>query len=287
MPIPLTPQLTVFRTRVAEMNFGLFTLAGRRVLIDPGGLQEDADALLAVMAGQKPDMLVITHSHWDHILGARYFQEVMVIVQQRFTTTAEAGRLYMAKAMAGAALLPKAGKFHLPVPELLVDQQMEIGEGDELLRLVHTPGHAPDHLSLFHPASGALWAGDLLSDVEVPSVIDSFADYERTLQRLAELAPQLKILVPGHGSPTSSPVEILRRLHTDRAYLAALRERITPAHGQGLPAALRACEDLLSAYPDGNAEAHRNNVEKIYVELGGKTDGKVGWERMVEVFTKQ
>ncbi len=116
------------------------------------------------------------------------------------------------------------------------------------LRLAHAPGHSPNMLTVYEPASATLWAADVLSDVEIPSIIDDLASYERTLSRLAGL--EIRTLVPGHGTATDDRAEIARRLDEDRAYLAALRETIgaviarRPVAGRG--GGRRGC-DLASA----------------------------------------
>jgi hypothetical protein len=79
-------------------------------------------------------------------------------------------------------------------------------------------------LTLYEPQSRTLWAADVLSDVEIPSVIHDLAAYERTLARIAE--PESATLVPGHDSPTHDATEIRRRLEEGRRNLDQFRAAV-------------------------------------------------------------
>jgi hypothetical protein len=71
----------------------------------------------------------------------------------------------------------------------------------------------------------------MLSDVLIP-LFDPRQDdqpgaYESALDRLAEIAGQVDVMVPGHGSVASGP-EASARLAADRAYIDALRRGVEP-----------------------------------------------------------
>lgn len=82
--------------------------------------------------------------------------------------------------------------------------------------------HARGHVALELPDAGVLVAGDMLSDVEIP--LPDLADPDLTaylvgLDRLADVVRRCRILIPGHGTPTTNPME---RLDADRRYLDGL-----------------------------------------------------------------
>ena len=82
--------------------------------------------------------------------------------------------------------------------------------------------HARGHLAVEIVDAGALLAGDMLSDVELPYPDPDEPDltmYLEGLDRLADVVRRSRVLVPGHGAPTYSPLE---RLDADRRYLDAV-----------------------------------------------------------------
>jgi glyoxylase-like metal-dependent hydrolase (beta-lactamase superfamily II) len=92
-----------------------------------------------------------------------------------------------------------------------------LGEGDELdgWRVLDLPGHADGHICL--ERDGVLVAGDHLLGVITPTVglypdsrPDPLADYQASLRRTIELAPQLAL--PGHGDPVRDPAARAREI---------------------------------------------------------------------------
>lgn len=94
-------------------------------------------------------------------------------------------------------------------PDEIIDDSgvMEIGGRD--WRLVATPGHSPNHLSLYDEESGILlggdnvlrsvttWLGPPKSDLKV---------YIHTLEQIRAL-PGLRLILGAHGSPVNNPIE--------------------------------------------------------------------------------
>jgi glyoxylase-like metal-dependent hydrolase (beta-lactamase superfamily II) len=167
------------------------------------------------------------------------------------------------------------------MPDQTVDHIIGLTIGGVRVQLVHTPGHARDHLSVYDPDAACLWAGDLLSDLEVPFVSDRLDAFERTLSMFA--AMEVHLLVPGHGSLTRDRAEITRRIEADRSYLSELRTRIEAVvlAGGTVQAAVAACADMVFSNPGANAESHVMNVEQAFLECGGSAPVGVplGWSR--------
>ncbi|MFL6177640.1 MAG: hypothetical protein ACJ715_13385 [Ornithinibacter sp.] len=88
----------------------------------------------------------------------------------------------------------------------------------------------------------------MLSDVLIP-LLDArrpgqVAAYEAALDRLAEAAAQVDVVVPGHGTVARGP-EVAARLAADRAYLPALQRGEEPVDE-------RLQQDWLSGPHQGN-----------------------------------
>ena len=90
---------------------------------------------------------------------------------------------------------------------------VETDEGP--LTVLHTPGHAPDHLTLWHADSRTLFVGDMLvpgSTVVIPaSHGGSLAEYLRSLERMLQLNPARAL--PAHGPVIDDPVALIHQLH--------------------------------------------------------------------------
>jgi hydroxyacylglutathione hydrolase len=276
-----TPHLWVAQSRFWQTHSGIWLSAGRACLIDPGVYPDEIAALarFVVEQGAVAQTIVLTHSHWDHILGPEHFSDARVLAHAAFSTCVSgaegAGEVERWAAREG---ISRARPFVAPQPDVVFEGEKMLAAGDLALRLIHAPGHAADQLVVYCAEGATLWAADMLSDLEPPFVAQGLAAYERTLARLSAL--EIGLLIPGHGSPTADAREIHARFSEDRAYLAALRERVERAvrGGKTVEETVALCADVRYRRPEENAGAHRKNIESAYLELGGAADGEqLGW----------
>jgi glyoxylase-like metal-dependent hydrolase (beta-lactamase superfamily II) len=83
--------------------------------------------------------------------------------------------------------------------------------GDAALTVVHTPGHAADHVCFWDSAREALYAGDMLvlgSTVMIPAGRGGhLGQYLESLERLARLGPAR--VYPGHGPIITEPGKLI------------------------------------------------------------------------------
>jgi glyoxylase-like metal-dependent hydrolase (beta-lactamase superfamily II) len=183
-----------------------YLVAGRApLLIDAGvGEPRHLDEVGAALGGGTLARVVVTHNHPDHIKG-------IAAIAARWP---------------GAVLLKK------PWPEQDVKYPVswspladgdEVPAGDGRLRVIGTPGHAPDHLCLLDEDSRTLFAGDLLmrdgTVVIPPTYGGSLARYLASLERVVALAPARALAA--HGPEIDDPVALARR------YLEHRRKRET------------------------------------------------------------
>jgi glyoxylase-like metal-dependent hydrolase (beta-lactamase superfamily II) len=194
-------------SRVVAPNPGPYTGPGTNswivdagpvaVVIDPG---PDDDSHLAALnkrlAGRTVGVVLVTHSHPDH--------------------------------------LPLAERFASP-HHASVRRHPGLRDGDIVragnlnLKALYTPGHSADHLCFLIPEDGAIFTGDLIlgqgsSMVTYPE--GDVAAYLRSLDKLAALQP--RILFPGHWDPvTDAPGKIdeyrRHRLEREAQVLAEVR----------------------------------------------------------------
>jgi glyoxylase-like metal-dependent hydrolase (beta-lactamase superfamily II) len=106
------------------------------------------------------------------------------------------------------------GTEFLPDPDAVIDDNTDITINGETWRIIHSPGHSMDHISLYNPNSGILFAGDnILRSITTwlgPPKSDLRA-YIDSLEMLRAL-PNLKLILSAHGSAITDPRERISEL---------------------------------------------------------------------------
>jgi glyoxylase-like metal-dependent hydrolase (beta-lactamase superfamily II) len=244
----------VVTSRIWRTNAVALRAGGEAMLIDSPYFPDELELLPQVLAqsGFEVNALLATHADFDHLLGRAAYPELALGVGQ---PTAE--RLRAEPGAAQRELRDSDDELYVARPRPLslgsyqvlpVPGRLELG-GEEL-ELHPADGHTADGMAVFAPFCGVLCPGDYISDVEIPGVGNSVADYRATLDRLAPLVERAETVVPGHGSPLARD-DALRILEEDRDYLGALergeeRPRLPQGRDSARQRALHA-ENLVSA----------------------------------------
>jgi len=181
------------------------------VVIDPGPDDERHLRRVhaeAVAGDRRIARILLTHGHLDHSAGAARLAE-----------------------LSGAPIQAADPEGRLGA-EGFGDGDVVTAAGCDL-RVIATPGHSADSVSLLLPADGALFTGDTVlgRGTTVIAQDGNLGDYLRTLGQLRELAEamDLRLLLPGHGPMLADPTGTLdyylahraERLEQVRSALAA------------------------------------------------------------------
>lgn len=287
----VTDDLAYARTLIANVFFWGRPGAGDRewVLIDAGvhGSGGHIRRLAAERFGRasRPAAIVLTHGHFDHVGAVRELAELWEApvyahpLELPYLTGRSAypppDPTVGGGAMAALSFLYPRGPIDLQgrVHPLPADGSIPRMPG---WRWVHTPGHAPGHISLFREDDRLLVAGDAFVTTDQESALSVLAQREviqgppayftpdwraaaASVRRLAALEP--RIAATGHGVPLRGE-EMLQALH----WLADDFERLAvPAHGRyvGRPAL---ADDTGVVYVPEGGEAPR---DLALLALGG------------------
>jgi glyoxylase-like metal-dependent hydrolase (beta-lactamase superfamily II) len=176
------------------------TLAG--VLVDPG---DEVEFILQTVEAMKvkPERIIITHAHIDHVWHAKTVQErlqIPLLMHRDDEPLLER--------------LPfQAQMFGLPAP---VPPRVDsyLSEGDEVrfgqvtMKVLHAPGHSPGSIILYGEDTAI--AGDVLFQGSIGRTDLPFGSYETLMnsihQKLMILPDHVRVL-PGHGDETTIGIE--------------------------------------------------------------------------------
>jgi glyoxylase-like metal-dependent hydrolase (beta-lactamase superfamily II) len=199
----------VFRIPTAPKDFiNSFALVqddGSVTLVDTGLKRAPARIVVGLAAiGKHPSdvtRIVLTHVHPDHAGGAAEMSRrtgAPVLVHEDDHGWARSGRITGANDVSTRVgrLFARMGDAKIeafqPGPALTDGELLPVSGG---LRVVHTPGHSPGHVSLLVERTGTLITGDALFNVGVlggarisPAFLCSdFSMTKQTAHRLGEL----------------------------------------------------------------------------------------------------
>ena len=200
------------------------------IVIDPGPDDPAHLERLWRAAGGDIRHIVCTHSHPDHSPGATGLQRLC-----------EAAGKHRPDILGlPSAVSARPNSRFTPERSLSDGERLVLtgpdGQVTHTLRVMHTPGHAANHLCLFLEEDGLLFSGDHILNGST-TVIDppdgNMDDYLQSLDRLADACQALDVrfILPAHGYVLSQAVQAIQRLKHHRL----VREGKVMAAMQALP----------------------------------------------------
>ncbi len=231
---------------------------GACTLIDPGPDDETHVRALLAAAPGPITRIFVTHTHKDHSPAAQAIHAA--------TGAPLLGRVATHPQWQDASFQPHT---------VLADgNRVEVG-ADCTLRVVHTPGHASNHLCYLLEQEKLLFTGDHLMQGSTVVINPPDGDMQAYLDSLnALLALDIDWLAPGHGFLIDRPHDVVRRtvahrLQREAKVVDAMRARgpsdidaLLPLVYQEVPARLHAMAarslqaHLLKLRADGRAREH-------------------------------
>ena len=205
-----------------DVTVGLVRGAGRNLLIDCGTTLLEAAAIASdveALSGGPVTHLVMTHDHFDHILGSAGFGEAALIgapaVGEALTTRIDGVRAHAVSYGADRGELDRAISAVRPLDHRLLHGDLDLGDRVVLVRHPGL-GHTNHDLVAVVPPTvpqqrAVVFCGDLVEESADPAINDEsdVSSWPATLDRLLDLGGPAAVYVPGHGAVVDA--EFVRR----------------------------------------------------------------------------
>jgi hydroxyacylglutathione hydrolase len=188
--------------------------APEAVVVDPSGSASELRLRLA-SAGARCAGILLTHGHWDHLLGVADLAE------------GTRAPVYMAEGERAllespADVTPPGVSMRPYTPDVLLGGGETIEVGGISFEVFSVPGHSPAHLAYY--ADGCLFSGDVLfagsvGRTDLPGA--SWDELVASIRTLVGSLPPETAVYPGHGPATTLARELARN-----PFLAELRAEL-------------------------------------------------------------
>ncbi len=253
--------LLLFESALFRTTTTLFYNEDLLLLVDPNWLPGEVAEIrhwVQQLRGTRALYLLFTHSDYDHIIAYGAFPEAQVIATQALADNPDrASILQQIRDFDASYYLRRDYPITYPVVDVPVKadgQQLVLG--NTRLTFYLAPGHNRDGLFTLLEPQGIWIVGDYWSNIEFPYVYHSFADYRRTIGRLAELRERhaFRMLIPGHGDVAVEWGEVEKRQTESLAYLDRLEDAVRNHRSFDLDSLWRRYD-----FPAGMLPFHRGN----------------------------
>ncbi|MGI8480413.1 MAG: MBL fold metallo-hydrolase [Gaiellaceae bacterium] len=177
--------------------------ASEAVVVDPSGDATELRLLLARLKARCVGILV-THGHWDHLLGVAELAEdtgASVHMSEGERSLLEDPNRFTPS---GILLRPYT-------PDVLLRGGETVDVAGIAFEVLSVPGHSPAHLA-YH-ANGSVFSGDVLFAGSVGRTDIPGGDWDAlvaSIRSLVDTLPSDTVVYPGHGPATTLGDELAR-----------------------------------------------------------------------------
>lgn len=195
--VKLSERHIIFKYDLTEWDLNLHLIVGQKYnyLIDTGLGSASVEPVLEYLKDNPHPIIVInTHHDWDHVWGNGSFLKHMIIahwrcrdmIMEEWDEMLDGNKRYI------------AGEASMCLPNMVFDNMLYFP--DDKIRLIHTPGHTRDSISVLDEVEKVINVGDNIGDtVEeiVPCIETAKEVYQNTLMRY--MALDIESCVSGHN----------------------------------------------------------------------------------------
>lgn len=191
-----------------ENTFIIYDDSRKAAIVDPGCFEmaEKKELLDFITENElKPELLLNTHCHIDHVLGNAWVKRtfgIPLLIHKNETSVLKSVEVYA----------PNYGfhGFEVSEPDGFLQEGEEIKIGTESLKILFVPGHAPGHVVFYHKASSQCICGDTLFRGSIGRTDLPGGNHELLLSKIKTVLftlPEETVLYPGHGPETTIAFE--------------------------------------------------------------------------------
>ncbi len=218
---PAPNVFAIYEPHQAEETIGYLIVGETRALLFDTGMGISDIKKVVTELTKLPVIVLNSHTHDDHVGGNWQFDTVYGM-DTGFTRQNAKGSREDAQAEITpdqiCGDLPKGfdAKAYSTKPWTIaryIEDNDTISLGGRTIRVIATPGHTPDAISLFDREHGLLFTGDTYYPAPIwlyrpETDLDAYA---KSIRRLAAIAPQVKLVLGAHNVPVAPP-SVLPRL---------------------------------------------------------------------------
>lgn len=259
-------------------NAGFIVTSNGVIVIDTLGTPRLGKRLIATVRSvtDKPiKYLIVTHNHPDHAYGTSAFKElagVTVIAHPGTRRYSNSSTLEESVAYRRELLAEDMQGFAPPGADEYVDSPRF---GKKVLELggqrieIYNTGHHHSYgdLIVYQPDASLVWISDLAFNQRTTYMGDG--DSRQILESqdwLMKHFSNVKLMVPGHGSPQTAPFPMVEKT---RKYVQRLRQEMRQAVERGVPMLDAVQNARFEDWEDTRLyeQNHRANANYIYREM--------------------
>ncbi len=179
----------------------------KAALIDPGG---DIDVLLAAVKqeGVELESILVTHGHLDHVGGVAELAEKLALP---IIGPQQADDFWIQNLPEQVRVFgfPHSDSF---TPTRWLNDGDTVKVGEEVLQVIHCPGHTPGHVVYFSETARVAWVGDVLFKGSIGRTDFPKGDHQTLINSIKNKLWPLGAdvaFVPGHGAMSTFGEEML------------------------------------------------------------------------------
>jgi glyoxylase-like metal-dependent hydrolase (beta-lactamase superfamily II) len=206
----------IYEPHQFEEVISYLILGNRHALLFDTGLGIGNISRVVAKLTSLPVIVLNSHTHFDHTGGNAEFSHILD-PDTPFTRKNSEGQsnVYSRDALAPGRICgqlpPGVRPESYSIRPFKISEWVKDGEhidlGERNLEVIFTPGHTPDSLCLFDRKNGLLFTGDTFyrGPIYLFTPETNVAAYGRSVDRIAKLAPEVKLLLPSHNIPVADP----------------------------------------------------------------------------------